>query len=72
MKLDNVDLSIIKELQRDSRLSMRELGRKSNCQLRPSQSVSDSLNPSASLSAIHWTLIKKRSGFLFPALSKRQ
>ena len=28
MKLDNVDLSIIKELQRDSRLSMRELGRK--------------------------------------------
>lgn len=28
MKLDQIDLNIIEELKKDSRLSMRELGRK--------------------------------------------
>lgn len=31
MKLDQIDLNIIEELKKDSRLSMRELGRKISC-----------------------------------------
>lgn len=71
MKLDQIDLNIIEELKKDSRLSMRELGRK--IKLSP-PSVTERVRQLESFGIIkQYTLEvdQKNWGFPFPALWKQ-
>lgn len=71
MKLDQIDLNIIEELKKDSRLSMRELGRK--IKLSP-PSVTERVRQLESFGIIkQYTLEvdQKKLGLPFPALWKQ-
>ena len=72
MKIDDLDFKIIAELKKDSRLSMRELGRKISLSAPSVTERVRRLESFGVIKNIRWTSITKRSVSPFPASLKQR